>query len=156
MQVSVWSVALIVASVVVAIGLVFANRGFAEGNQPLSPAAIALQSLEEAYRQKDIEAAILLKDFETEAKLMSSDLDSNDKEILASITEILELSFRKDIQDNGFPNFANMVCKVVKEIPAGDNVHLTEECTYPDGRTNSQVLIASNREGKWRIVGLLQ
>ncbi len=155
MQVSDWLVVLIVASAVVAIGLVFTNRGFAEGNQPISPAAIALQSLEDAYRQKDIEAAILLKDFETEARLMSNDLDPNDKEILASVTEILELSFRKDIKDNGFPDFTSQVCRVVKEVSAGDNVHLTEECTYPDGRKSSQVLIASNRDGKWRIVGLL-
>jgi hypothetical protein len=145
----------VTASVALLAGLVFASRGVAEGKQPISPAATALASLEEAYRQKDIEAAVLLKDFVAEAKLISGDLVANDKEMLTSVTELLELSYRKDIQDNGFPDFTSVTCRVVKEVPAGEIVYLTEECTYPDGGTSSQVLIASNRDGKWRIVGLL-
>jgi hypothetical protein len=150
------SLIVLIAIVIVVSAVFLLNSSSAESEPVLSPAAVALDSLENAYRQKDIEAAVQLKDFESEAKLMSGELIGKDKDVLASVTEVLELSFRKDIQENGFPNFDNIKCQVVSEIPAGEYYHLTEECTLADGSKISQILIASNIGGKWRIVGLLE
>lgn len=128
------------------------------GQMPSSPEA-ALSALEDAYRNHDIEAAVALKDFFTEAQLMLGQLPtgqlSDDAEILAQTAEILELSFRKEIQDNGFPKFSGVHCRVVDKKTNTDGlVHLTEECGDLGTLSSRQYLIASFREGKWRIVGL--
>jgi hypothetical protein len=127
-------------------------------HMPTSPEA-ALSALEDAYRDRDIEAAVALKDFFTEAQLMLGQLPagqlSGDAEILAQTAEILELSFRKEIRDNGFPKFSGLYCRVVdKKTNADGLVHLTEECRNLGIILSRQYLIASFREGKWRIVGL--
>lgn len=130
----------------------------AQNNLPDSPEA-ALAALEETYRQEDLEAAVALKDFYTEATLMLGQLPagplSDDAEFRAQTAEILELSFRKEIQDNGFPNFSGLSCRVVdKKTNAEGLVYLKEECRNPGILLSRQYLIASFREGKWRIVGL--
>ena len=76
----------------------------------------ALHGLENAYRRSDIEAAVALKDFVSEARLMMAQLGDDttaDQEMLKSVAETLELSFRVDIQENGFPDFSKLECSVV-------------------------------------------
>lgn len=130
----------------------------AQNSLPDSPEA-ALAALEEAYRKNDLEAAIALKDFHVEAQLMLGQLSTevlpSDAEFRAQTAEILELSFRKEIQDKGFPNFSGISCRVVdKKTNAEGLVYLKEECRNLGILLSRQYLIASFREGKWRIVGL--
>jgi hypothetical protein len=136
----------------------FGQGASAQNSLPDSPEA-ALAALEEAYRQKDLEAAVALKDFYAEATLMlgqlSTELQSDDYDFRPQTAEVLELSFRKEIQDNGFPNFSGISCRVVdKKTNAAGLVYLTEECKNLGILSSRQYLIASFREGKWRIVGL--
>jgi hypothetical protein len=121
---------------------------------------VALAALEEAYRRHDIEAAVRLKDFYIEAAVMLGKPSihtqtSEDKEILKMSAEVLELSFRKAIQDNGFPDFSKLICSVVdKKSESEGLVYITEQCESAGLLLEKQVLLAAFRDGKWRIVGV--
>ncbi|MBL0122453.1 MAG: hypothetical protein IPP88_06870 [Betaproteobacteria bacterium] len=65
----------------------------------------AIKTLEAAYIKKDLEAAVAARDFLNEAKLMLKNINpefANDPEILKQTTEVLELSFRKEMKEAGF------------------------------------------------------
>lgn len=60
----------------------------------------ALKSLEEAYIRKDIETAVAAKDFRYEAMTMLSankNLQNSGGDLVNKATEVLELSFRKQM-----------------------------------------------------------
>jgi hypothetical protein len=143
----------------IALGLI----GFApEGTLGASPTAMAnspeaaLLALENAYQSRDIEAAVAIKDFVAEAKLMAGELGAADEEIIKSLAETLELSFRADINENGFPNFLGLICSVrEKHVRSDGIVALDEVCKDSSGNVISQqIMLASNSQGGWRIVGL--
>ena len=119
----------------------------------------ALHALENAYRNRDIEAAVTLKDFVSEARLMMAQLGDDkaaDEEIQKSVAETLELSYRVDIQENGFPDFSKLECTVVaKELREPQMMALDEVCKDLSGNIVSrQVILASKSEVGWRIIGL--
>jgi hypothetical protein len=118
----------------------------------------AVLCLEDAYRACDIEAVIKCKDFRIEARLMLGKLQqdfSGDKEVLAKTAELLELSFRKELQTNGFPDFEGLECRFVNRAPyenQDDIVIVTEICTFPDGGTSTQKILVANTESGWRVL----
>jgi hypothetical protein len=127
----------------------------------------ALSALEAAYMNKDIEAAVAAKDFFAEARQMLGNLVvkagedgqpiSEDVETLNTTAEVLELSFRKDIQENGFPDFSGIQCEsVIHQTIAEDLVILRETCQFQDGGSSVQDLYAARSSGGWRIAGVLE
>src|SRR4029453_7472664 len=75
----------------------------------------AIRSLEAAYINKDIEAAVAAKDFTEEARLMLQNMDpafAEDPEMLKKTAELLELSFRKQMTEVGFPDFSGLTCSL--------------------------------------------
>ena len=116
----------------------------------------ALAALENAYRARDLDAAVAAKDFNLEAKLLlqilNKELADND-EILRSTAKTLELAFRKELQTQGFPAFDSLTCHVAKTTPAGtDLVKLTEVCTAPDGRNSSQNILVGKSARGWKVL----
>lgn len=131
--------------------------GFSKAEAGDTPEA-ALLALENAYRNKDLDAAIRWKDFNTEARLMAKQLGGAtgiDEDIVKSLAETLELSFRADIQENGFPNFSDMKCTVTANVEREPGiVALDEVCVDSSGNAYRQVLLASKNQNGWRIVGI--
>lgn len=122
----------------------------------------AILKLEEAYRNKDIEAAVAAKDFTTEAGLMLSDLKhplAKDPEVLKKTAETLELAFRAEIKKEGFPDFSDLKSKFAgreKYKDFKDVVVVTEICTFPDGGTSKQrILVACTAKG-WGVMHPLE
>lgn len=116
----------------------------------------AVRALESAYIDKDIEAAIAAKDFQEEARLMLLSINpalANDPEVLKETTAVLELSFRKEMKDNGFPDFASLRCSFSrKEEISATHVILTEVCRFPDGGTSEEPVHVVKVETGWRMV----
>lgn len=116
----------------------------------------AILCLEDAYRAKDVDAAIKCRNFDIEAQLMMEKVNpefSTDKEILAKTAEVLELAYRAEMSD-AFPNFDGVTSTFSQKQPYQDRddvVSLIETTTYR-GRTNSQQLHAAKTEGGWRVV----
>jgi hypothetical protein len=136
-----------------------ASRG--QGDTPED----AVQRLEAAYRGKDLEAAIAAKDFTAEARLMLRNLAhqhpdrpnfSEDPEIVTKTAEVLELGFRQEIKQNGFPDFTGVHCSFdPHETLADDLVVIHETCTFPDGgKTKQRINVARTPHG-WRVLNPL-
>lgn len=118
----------------------------------------ALKSLEEAYIQKDIEAAVAAKDFRYEALAMFSankNLQNVGEELVNKAAEVLELSFRKQMETKGFPDFSKIRCSVVSQkLLKPDLAEMVEECVFSDGGKSIDTLYAAKSEVGWRIVNL--
>ncbi len=118
----------------------------------------AVLSLEEAYRARDIAAAVKCKDFRTEALLMLEKLNpelAKDEEIIAQTTEVLELAFRAEMKQQGFPNFRGVSSTFQNKKPfrnRSDIVEMTETCVGDGGSTTTSQIIMAKTEPGWRIV----
>ncbi len=116
----------------------------------------AIRSLEAAYINKDIEAAVAAKDFMEEARLMLLGIDpdfSKDNELIRKTAEVLELSFRKEIKEGGFPDFGELQCSLGKpENVTPTLVKVTERCVFPDGGMSAEDLHVFNGPEGWRVV----
>ena len=118
----------------------------------------AVKSLEAAYINKDIEAAVTARDFYTEAKLMLQHIKpqfANDSEILKETSSVLELAFRAEMKKHGFPDFSNVKCTLGKpQNITHFLVKLTETCIYPDGGDSVQDIHVFKGEKGWRLVNV--
>jgi hypothetical protein len=120
----------------------------------------AILSLEDAYRAKDIEAAVRCKDFAVEAKLMLQRIQqefSDDPEILSKTAEVLELGFRSEMKDSGFPDFHNITSTFSDKKPYDghkDIVQITEHCRQSDGTTSTNTLVVANTANGWKVVAV--
>jgi hypothetical protein len=115
----------------------------------------AILCLEDAYRRRDIEAAIAAKDFKTEARLMLEKTgfkDDIDDEMVAKTTEALVASFRAHTTAQ-WPEFAGLESFFTKREPHSDKVAVvTEVCRFPDGGfSQQQILVAETPQG-WRVL----
>lgn len=113
----------------------------------------AILCLEEAYRRRDIDAAIAAKDFQAEARLMLQKLNApHDDELVATTAETLLASFRAHTTAR-WPNFDGLESFFTKRESHSDKiVVVTEVCRFPDGRFSEQrVLVAQTPHG-WRVL----
>jgi hypothetical protein len=115
----------------------------------------AILCLEDAYRRRDIEAAVACKDFITEAKLMLQKFDEkvrSDPEILKETAETLELAYRKEMSQS-WPDFANLESFFTDKQPYAEKVvMLTEVCRFPDGLTSRQQILVGKTAKGWRVL----
>jgi hypothetical protein len=118
----------------------------------------AILCLEDAYRRRDLGAAIACKDFRTEARLMTERLGPalrDDPTIREKTAEALELSFRTQTA-KAWPDFAGIASFFPKREPFADGVVIvTEYCLFPDGRLTSQRLLAAETPAGWRVLNPL-
>jgi hypothetical protein len=121
----------------------------------------AILVLEEAYRRKDLEAAVAAKDFVTEARIMLTQARKGmeqDAAVLKETAEVLELGFRLEMK-NGFPDFAGLKSQfpqTEKYENFDDVVVVTEVCTFPDGGTSQQKLLVARTTGGWRVLNVIK
>ncbi len=117
----------------------------------------ALKALEQAYIDKNIEAAVAAKNFYYEAKklLESLQIQGSDEALIQKASSTLELAFRQQLQTQGFPKFSELKCHITnsKQLTA-DLVELSEKCTYPDGHIAQENIYAAKTNNRWGIVNL--
>lgn len=118
----------------------------------------AILCLEDAFRRKDLAAALACKDFPTEAALMLRKMGRGleaDKEVIAKTAEALELSFRKHTTE-AWPDFSGLQSFFVAQERYDDaTVVVTEVCRHPDGGTSRQRLLVTKTEKGWRVLNPL-
>ena len=122
----------------------------------------AVLCLEDAYRARDIEAAVRCKDFTIEATLMLEKLQqdfSRDQEILAKTAEVLELGFRSEMEQSGFPDFEGIESSFSgKQSYQGrdDMVTLTETCRHSSGAATSNQLVVAKTADGWKVISVVE
>ena len=118
----------------------------------------AIKSLEAAYINKDLKAAIDAKDFNEEARLMLHNINpkfSSDPVVLKQTAEVLELAFKKEMKTKGFPKFSNLKCSYsVPEELSSNLVKVTETCVFPNNETSLDYVHVFKSEKGWRVVVL--
>jgi len=115
----------------------------------------AILSLEKAYNYKDINAAMDCKDFFAEAATLLSGMDMDiNKAVIAETAELLKLSFIKNIEENGFPDFSG-IHNAFPERKKIDETHwvITEVCWHPDGGKSVQQLNTYKSPKGWVVLG---
>ncbi|MGM9475702.1 YegJ family protein [Pedobacter sp. GSP4] len=115
----------------------------------------AILSLEKAYNYKDINAAMDCKDFYEEAKSLLSVMNMDlDKHIISETAEVLKLSFLKNIEEHGFPDFSG----VKNAFPVRNKISethwvITEVCWHPDGKKSVQLINTYKSPRGWVVLG---
>lgn len=156
---------LFTASMGVAIYHGLANdRGIFTSDEPLPEIAHdfstpegAILCLEDAYRAKDIDAAVRCRDFLTEARLRleASPLPQtiiNDN-ILTATAKRFEEQFREYLKTNGFPDMTGVESRFRDRQEGKQNTAIvTEEHRFPDGSRSTQRLLLSKGPDGWRVV----
>lgn len=97
----------------------------------------AERALEQAYVQKNADAAVAVMDFVEEGRQMLQKINptlANDPDAIKQAAQGRELAFRNELRTEGFPDFANLNCSFVgKTQIAPGLVKLMQQCVAPDG-----------------------
>ena len=117
----------------------------------------AILCLEDAYRAKDVDAAVKCKDFNIEAKLMFQKLEKDwaNDEVVTMTANVLELGFRSELEGTGFPDFNNVDSSFSNKTPYNGNediVQLTEICRHSDGSSSINKMIVAKTPDGWKVV----
>jgi len=120
----------------------------------------ALLLLDDAYRARDIDAAVAAKDFRCEAALMLSHLlpgarpdEEARVEILTGVATELEAGYRAHFTQAGFPDLAGAESHFSAAVPFKGNpdvVAVAEVIAYPDGGTSTQRMLVARTPDGWR------
>ena len=115
----------------------------------------ALLCLEDAYRRRDIEAAVAAKDFRTEARLMLQETGWKDQiteDNISLTAEALMLSFRAHTTAK-WPDFDGMESFFAARQPYDVKVVvITEVCRFPDGGFSKEYMLVSETPEGWRVL----
>ncbi len=82
---------------------------------------------------------------------------SDDPEILAKTVEVLELGFRSELKNGGFPDFRDIESTFSKKKPyqgRDDIVQITEHCRHGDGTTTTNTLVVAKTADGWKVVAV--
>jgi hypothetical protein len=117
----------------------------------------AILCLEDAYRAKDLEAAVRCKDFQLEARAMSDKIGASKEvindEIIKQLAVVLELAYRNELKQKGFPDMSGVTCTFPSTETQGEGlVIVTEECTYADGQKSRERLLVGQTANGWRVL----
>ncbi|MBC6109335.1 YegJ family protein [Pedobacter fastidiosus] len=115
----------------------------------------AILSIETAYSNKNLDAAIDCKDFYEEAKVMLASMKMDfDEEIINNTAEVLKLSFINNIEEHGFPDFSGTQSAFPEREKIHDNHYvITEVCWFPDGGKSVQKLNTFKSANGWKVLG---
>ena len=115
----------------------------------------AILCIEDAYRRRDIEAAIAAKDFKIEARLMLQKTglrDQVDDEMIAKTADALVASFRAYTVAQ-WPDFDGLESFFTKREPYSDKVVIvTEVCRFRDGGFSQQQMLVAETPQGWRVL----
>ena len=128
---------------------------FAGSGVDLSTPERAVQSLENAWRAKDIEKAVRCKDFRGEAEQVLRDKPAavRTEDIIAQTAQVLEMGYRAELKKSGFPNIKDVTSTFSeKRQLTPDRVELTETFRFPDGTTHTEKVQVRHTKDGWKVI----
>jgi hypothetical protein len=137
------------------------GRGSAAVAADFSSPTAALKSLEAAYAEKNIDAAIAARDFDAEARevMHAMELENPnfkaDEDMTKRLHRELESGYRGDIAAKGFPDKSKFKCDYAEQPPKRPGlVPVQESCVAPDGNRSEETDYAVKTDAGWRIISL--
>ena len=117
----------------------------------------AILTLEDAYRAKNLDAALACRDFDLEAKFMLERVGdgafTEDGEMVRQMADVLKLGYTTEI-GNSFPDFREVKSEFSDKQPYKGNadvVELTETCTSAGGSSVNKMVVAKTDDG-WKVL----
>jgi NifB/MoaA-like Fe-S oxidoreductase len=113
----------------------------------------AIISLETAYTDKDLSTILIIKDFESEAKIILKRTNNPiSNEIIREVAELLKLSLIDNVNKNGFPSFENVTRVLTNLKHYDEKIYLIEEkLTYSDGVEFMNKLYLTKNDKLWKV-----
>ena len=116
----------------------------------------AIESLEKAYNNEDLEGIMNSKDFKTEAFMMLKSLgppyNPCDDELLIETEKLLKLGLIESIQENGYPDFTNIKIELTEIQHIKNNIYFTtEKIIYPDSSFFENKIYLTLNNGTWKV-----
>jgi hypothetical protein len=112
----------------------------------------AVLALEDAYKHKDIEAAVAAKDFQQDAFYFLGLQFGSDMGKTKEMATAMETNFRREMTQNGFPDYSDVESSfVMKETVSTNQVILTERCKRGGSYQDMRLLVVMTEHG-WRTV----
>jgi hypothetical protein len=116
----------------------------------------AVRALEQAYLQRNADAAVAALDFLEEGRQMlqeTNPLMADDPDAVKQAATLLEQSFRSDLRTKGFPDYGKLKCVFAAKAPISpDIIKLTEQCVLPEGGQWDHDVLVMRRDNRWRVV----
>ena len=118
----------------------------------------AILCLEEAYTNKDVNAAIACKDFDKEAAFLLNKsihtIADTDKNLIKRTSELLQSYFILDLKENGFPNFSEFKRAFKRFKITEEHYIISELCYHSNGAVSSQKFHTIQVDEKWKVLGM--
>lgn len=115
----------------------------------------AILCLEDAFRRKDLDAAIAAKDFQVEARLMLNETgwkNRVDDELLSKTAEALLAEFRAQTLA-AWPDFNGLESYFTEREDHSEGVVIvTELCRFPDKGFSKQKIMVAKTSAGWRVL----
>jgi hypothetical protein len=112
----------------------------------------AILMLEDAYRHKDIEAAVFAKDFDQDAFYFLGLEFGTDWGKTNKMAAVMETNFRRQMTEEGFPDYTSIKSSFLKrEVVSPDQVIVTERCEQDGTQRDMRLLVVQTQRG-WRTV----
>ncbi|MEM8497447.1 MAG: hypothetical protein AAF542_05440 [Pseudomonadota bacterium] len=117
----------------------------------------ALNSLERAYVNEDLNQAVASKDFVYEARMILENVNPEllETDLIEETAEVLELAFRKEIELFGFPELVEMECYSADVPISSTEALITKICKYSDNESSTQKFIAHKTNSVWKIASVI-
>ncbi len=119
----------------------------------------AVLVLQAAYADRDVNAAVNAKDFRIEAELWLKENypDRDTSTFIDDMAGVFEGNFRKDIQENGFPDFTGLATAFVKTHPESDTLsRVWVRYSDVNGKSFQQVLRVARTGKGWKVINLVK
>ena len=115
----------------------------------------AILSLEEAYDNDDLEAAVNSKNFYKEAEFMLQKTVKFeiDEELITKTADILKMSFENSMNTEGMPKFTGIKRAFRRQFITDDHCVVSEICFYPDGGKSIEKLNTFRDNNQWKVLG---
>jgi hypothetical protein len=117
----------------------------------------AILCLEDAYRRRDVEAAVACRDFATEAKIWLQERGNVSREkkaeMLPEVIGTLEKSFRRGMAKNWAVDWGRTKSYFRSREPHGEGVVAVSAIMHmPDGNLSQQRVLVAETSTGWRVV----
>lgn len=116
----------------------------------------AIISLENAYTNKSLEAIMLSKDFNTEAKLILKEASYNynidDVELVNETAELLKTALIQSLNENGYPSFEHVKREFSELEKIDTDIYcIQEKLFFPNNINYSNKIFLSYKNDTWKV-----
>tara|TARA_B100001939_G_scaffold340090_1_gene347701 strand:- start:417 stop:932 length:516 start_codon:yes stop_codon:yes gene_type:complete len=129
--------------------------GCGSGGADYSSPSKTVLTLQEAYRNEDIEAAVSCNDFVAEARIKLAEHTNEDDDLINVTAKQLEKDFRDKIRRGGFPDVSEIKSEFgepTQHETHSDVTQITETVSWSNDRKSTENYSLVKSGSEWKLV----